>query len=172
MKGAPGAQSACPWPGQMTEAASLCQGRSSTKRRWNDAAQAVAPRRSTAKPGDDPGNKQLAEYFLAISPLSPQVLPRRATPSSAWWRDNPNHVKVQGERCCGAGQACHAAARRPADESSKRVGKYNDEQGGPLRQRPNRRDLYWQLNYMLGPLQVPNRQFEEAIRLFPEGRSP
>ncbi|HMR80943.1 MAG TPA: hypothetical protein PKD61_37790, partial [Polyangiaceae bacterium] len=52
----------------------------------------------------------------------------------------------------------------PAD-IIERVGKYSDEEVARFNNE-QQRDLYWQLNYMLGRYKYRNRQYEEAIRLF------
>src|SRR5690606_4281877 len=51
--------------GQMTEAAAAAK-QLFDKERWNEAAQALHAV-VTGETGDDPGNKQLAEYYLAIA---------------------------------------------------------------------------------------------------------
>src|SRR5690606_9685895 len=52
----------------------------------------------------------------------------------------------------------------PAD-IIERVGKYSDSQVARFNN-PQQRDLYWQLNYMLGRYKYRNRQFNDSVRLF------
>jgi hypothetical protein len=52
----------------------------------------------------------------------------------------------------------------PAD-IVERVGKYSDADIQKF-DNPNQRDLYWQLNYLLGRYKYRNRQYEDALRLF------
>src|SRR6185436_18838529 len=52
----------------------------------------------------------------------------------------------------------------PAD-IVERVGKYNDSQIDKFHN-SNQRELYWQLNYLLGGYKYRNRQYDDALRLF------
>src|SRR5262249_6567233 len=52
----------------------------------------------------------------------------------------------------------------PAD-IVERVGKYNDEQISKFNN-SNQKELYWQLNYLLGRYKYRNRQYDDALRLF------
>src|SRR6185436_3751964 len=52
----------------------------------------------------------------------------------------------------------------PAD-IVERVGKYNDEQIAKFNNQ-NQRELFWQLNYLLGRYKYRNRQYEDALKLF------
>src|SRR5450755_3178749 len=136
--------------GQMTEAAAAAK-QLFDKERWNEAAQALH-RVVSGETGDDPGNKQLAEYFLAIS-LYRLKFYQASYAIFSVIADNPNHVKFKETLLWLAKLATQLP--EPAD-IIERVGKYNDQQ----------RDLFWQLNYMLGRYKYRNRQYEEAIRLF------
>src|SRR5678815_691352 len=76
--------------------------------------------------------------------------------------DNPNHLKFKETLLWLAKLATQLP--EPAD-IIERVGKYTDEQVARF-DNAQQRDLYWQLNYMLGRYKYRNRQYEEAIRLF------
>jgi tetratricopeptide (TPR) repeat protein len=145
--------------GQMTAAAASAK-QLFDKEKWNDAAQALH-RVVTGETGDDPGNKQLAEYFLAIA-LYRLKFYQASYAIFSVVADNPNHVKFKETLLWLAKLATQLP--EPAD-IIERVGKYNDEQVARF-DNDQQRDLYWQLNYMLGRYKYRNRQFEEAIRLF------
>src|SRR5450755_2198872 len=145
--------------GQMTEAAAAAK-QLFDKERWNEAAQALH-RVVSGETGDDPGNKQLAEYFLAIS-LYRLKFYQASYAIFSVIADNPNHVKFKETLLWLAKLATQLP--EPAD-IIERVGKYNDEQVGRF-DNDQQRDLFWQLNYMLGRYKYRNRQYEEAIRLF------
>jgi hypothetical protein len=130
------------------------------KERWNEAAQALHRVRS-GETGDDPGNKQLAEYFLAIS-LYRLKFYQASYQIFSGVADNPNHLKFKETLLWLAKLATQLP--EPAD-IIERVGKYNDEDLSRF-DNEKQRDLYWQLNFMLGRYKYRNRQFEESIRLF------
>ena len=157
-EGAPGAQAPVV-AGQMTEAAASAKALFD-KEKWSEAAQALH-RVVNGETGDDPGNKQLAEYFLAIS-LYRLKFYQASYAIFSVVADNPNHVKFKETLLWLAKLATQLP--EPAD-IIERVGKYNDEQVARF-DNDQQRDLYWQLNYMLGRYKYRNRQFEEAIRLF------
>jgi hypothetical protein len=130
------------------------------KERWNEAAQALHRVRA-GETGDDPGNKQLAEYFLAIS-LYRLKFYQASYQIFSGVADNPNHLKFKETLLWLAKLATQLP--EPAD-IIERVGKYNDEDLARF-DNEQQRDLYWQLNFMLGRYKYRNRQFEESIRLF------
>jgi hypothetical protein len=145
--------------GNMTESAAQAK-QMFDKERWSEAAQALH-RVVTGETGDDPGNKQLAEYYLAIA-LYRLKFYQASYAIFSVVADNPNHLKFKETLLWLAKLATQLP--EPAD-IIERVGKYNDEQVGRF-DNPQQRDLYWQLNYMLGRYKYRNRQYEEAIRLF------
>jgi hypothetical protein len=130
------------------------------KERWSEAAQALHKVRA-GETGDDPGNKQLAEYFLAIS-LYRLKFYQASYQIFSGVADNPNHLKFKETLLWLAKLATQLP--EPAD-IIERVGKYNDEDLARF-DNEQQRDLYWQLNFMLGRYKYRNRQFEESIRLF------
>jgi hypothetical protein len=130
------------------------------KEKWSEAAQALHRVRA-GETGDDPGNKQLAEYFLAIS-LYRLKFYQASYQIFSGVADNPNHLKFKETLLWLAKLATQLP--EPAD-IIERVGKYNDEDLSRF-DNEQQRDLYWQLNFMLGRYKYRNRQFEESIRLF------
>ena len=130
------------------------------KEKWSEAAQALHRVRA-GETGDDPGNKQLAEYFLAIS-LYRLKFYQASYQIFSGVADNPNHLKFKETLLWLAKLATQLP--EPAD-IIERVGKYNDEDLARF-DNEQQRDLYWQLNFMLGRYKYRNRQFEESIRLF------
>ena len=127
------------WSEAAARALSRLQGRD-RRRRGQQAARAVPPRDRA---------------------LSPQVLPGRYGIFSEI-ADKPNHLKFNETLLWLSKLATELP--EPAD-IVERVGKYNDEQIARFNN-PNQRDLYWQLNYLLGRYKYRNRQYEEALRLF------
>jgi hypothetical protein len=130
------------------------------KEKWNEAAQALH-RVVTGETGDDAGNKQVAEYYLAIS-LYRLKFYQASYAIFSVVADNPNHLKFKETLLWLAKLATQLP--EPAD-IIERVGKYTDEQVARF-DNAQQRDLYWQLNYMLGRYKYRNRQYEESIRLF------
>jgi len=130
------------------------------KEKWSEAAQALHRVRA-GETGDDPGNKQLAEYFLAIA-LYRLKFYQASYQIFSGVADNPNHLKFKETLLWLAKLATQLP--EPAD-IIERVGKYNDEDLSRF-DNAQQRDLYWQLNFMLGRYKYRNRQFEESIRLF------
>jgi tetratricopeptide (TPR) repeat protein len=145
--------------GQMTEEAAAAK-KLFDKERWSDAATALF-RVVAGETGDDPGNKQLAEYYLAIA-LYRLRFNQASFAGFSKIADNPNHIKFKETLLWLAKLATQLP--EPAD-IIERVGKYTDEQVGRF-DNAQQRDLFWQLNYMLGRYKYRNRQYEEAIRLF------
>ena len=145
--------------GQMTEAAAKAK-KLFDRERWSEASLALY-RVVTGDTGDDPGNQQLAQYYLAIS-LYRLKFYQASYQMFSIIADNPNHLKFKETLLWLAKLATQLP--EPAD-IVERVGKYSDKE---LHRFDNaqQRDLYWQLNYMLGRYKYRNRQYEEAIRLF------
>jgi tetratricopeptide (TPR) repeat protein len=154
-QGAPAAVTA----GQMTESAAAAK-QLFDKEKWSEAAQALH-RVVSGETGDDAGNKQLAEYYLAIC-LYRLKFYQASYAIFSVVADNPNHLKFKETLLWLAKLALQLP--EPAD-IIERVGKYTDEQVARF-DNAQQRDLYWQLNYMLGRYKYRNRQYEEAIRLF------
>lgn len=145
--------------GQMTEEAASAK-KLFDRERWSDAALALF-RVVNKETGDDPGNQQLAEYYLAISLYRLKFYQASFARFSSI-AENPNHLKFKETLLWLAKLATQLP--EPAD-IIERVGKYTDDQVARF-DNAQQRDLFWQLNYMLGRYKYRNRQYEDAIRLF------
>ena len=145
--------------GEMTEEAAQAK-RLFDGDRWAEASLALF-RVVNGETGDDPGNRQLAQYYLAISLYRLKFY----QPSYAIFSviaDNTNHLKFNETLLWLAKLATQLP--EPAD-IIERVGKYSDKQVARF-DNEQQRDLYFQLNYLLGRYKYRNREFNEAIRLF------
>lgn len=148
-----------PVAGQMTEQAAQAR-RLFDGEKWSDAALALH-RVSQGETGDDEGNKQLAQYYLAIS-LYRLKFYQAAYNIFSEIAEKPSHLKFNETLLWLAKLATDLP--EPAD-IVERVGKYNDDQIAKFNNQ-NQRELYWQLNYLLGRYKYRNRQYDEALRLF------
>ncbi len=148
-----------PTAGQMTEQAAQAK-RLFDGEKWSEAALGLY-RVYKGETGDDEGNKQLAQYHLAIT-LYRLKFYQAAYAYFSEISDKPNHLKFNETLLWLSKLATDLP--EPAD-IVERVGKYNDEQIARFNN-PNQRDLYWQLNYLLGRYKYRNRQYEDALRLF------
>ena len=145
--------------GQMTEEAAQGK-RLFDAERWSEAA-LVLKRVVDGETGDDEGNKQIAQYHLAICLYRLQFYQASYGIFSAV-ADKSNHLKFNETLLWLAKLATQLP--EPAD-IIERVGKYKNEQIARFNN-PQQRDLYWQLNYLLGRYKYRNRNYEEAISLF------
>ncbi|MGH7283103.1 MAG: tetratricopeptide repeat protein, partial [Polyangiaceae bacterium] len=148
-----------PQAGQMTEAAAQAKHLFDGEK-WQDAAIAL-DRVRKGETQDDEGNKQLAQYHLAIA-LYRLKFYQASYAIFSEIADKPNHLKFNETLLWLSKLATDLP--EPAD-IVERVGKYNDEQIGHFNN-ANQRDLFWQLNYLLGRYKYRNRQYEEALGLF------
>lgn len=145
--------------GQMTEEAAQAK-RLFDSERWSEAALAL-DRVQKGETGDDDGNKQIAQYNLAIC-LYRLKLYQASYNIFSIIADNPNHLKFNETLLWLSKLATQLP--EPAD-IVERVGKYKADAISRFNN-PNQHDLYWQLNYLLGRYKYRNRQYEEAIQLF------
>ena len=111
--------------------------------------------------GDDDGNKQLAQYFLSIS-LYRMKLYQASYALFGFIADNRNHLKF-GETLLWLAKLA-TQLPEPAD-IIERVGRYRDTEIAAF-DNDKQKELFFQLNYLLGRYKYRNRQFEDAIRLF------
>jgi len=111
--------------------------------------------------GDDDGNKQLAQYFLSIS-LYRMKLYQASYALFGFIADNRNHLKF-GETLLWLAKLA-TQLPEPAD-IIERAGRSRDTEIAAS-DNDNQKELFFQLNYLLGRYKYRNRQFEEAIRLF------
>jgi hypothetical protein len=145
--------------GQMTEEAAQGK-RLFDAERWSEAA-LVLKRVVDGETGDDEGNKQIAQYHLAISLYRLQFYQASYGIFSSV-ADKPNHLKFKDTLLWLSKLATQLP--EPAD-IIERVGKYKTDQVAQFNN-PQQRELFWQLNYLLGRYKYRNRNYEEAISLF------
>ncbi len=145
--------------GQMTEQAAQAK-RFFDAERWSDAA-LMLKSVVDGETGDDEGNKQIAQYHLAIALYRLQFF-QASYDVFRVVADNPNHLKFKETLLWLAKLATQLP--EPADIIAK-VGKYSKEQIKRF-DNPQQRDLFWQLNYMLGRYKYRVQEFKAAIGLF------
>ena len=153
-----------PAPGPSVTAGQMSEGARAAKalfdaQKWEEAALALYG--VVAGDKDDEGNKQLAQYFLSIS-LYRMKLYQASYALFGFIADNRNHLKFNETLLWLAKLATQLP--EPAD-IIERVGRYRDTEIASFNN-DKQKDLYYQLNYLLGRYKYRNRQFEEAIRLF------
>jgi tetratricopeptide (TPR) repeat protein len=146
-------------PGQMTETAAHGK-RLFDAERWAEAS-LVLKRVADGDSADDKGNQQLAQYHLAIALYRLQFFQASYAIFSSIV-ENPSHFRFDETLLWLSRLATQLP--EPADVI-ERVGKYGPEQIGRF-DNPHQRELYWQLNYLLGRYKYRNRDYEGAIRLF------
>ncbi len=154
-----GAEAAPAVAGQMTEEAAQGK-RLFDAEKWNEAA-LILKRVVDGETGDDEGNKQIAQYHLAICLYRLQFYQASYGIFSSV-ADKPNHLKFNETLLWLAKLATQLP--EPAD-IIERVGKYKNDQVARFNN-AQQRELFWQLNYLLGRYKYRNRQYEEAISLF------
>ncbi len=146
--------------GQMTEAAAQAKRLFDAGDQWGKAALAL-DRVRKGETSDDEGNKQIAQYQLAIALFRlEQYQASYAILSEI--ADKPNHLKFNETLLWLAKLA--SVLPEPAD-IVERVGKYNNEQIAKFNT-DKQRELFWQLNYLLGRYKYRNQQFDDALGLF------
>jgi hypothetical protein len=145
--------------GQMTEEAAAAK-RLFDKDRYAEAAVALY-RVVAGETGDDPGNQQLATYYLSVS-LYKLKFYQASYALFSMISMQKTHLKFRETLLWLAKLATQLP--EPAD-IIERVGKYSDEEVARFNN-PQQKELFWQLNYMLGRYKYRNRQYEDAVRLF------
>lgn len=145
--------------GQMTEEAATAK-RLFDNERWAEAALGLY-RVYKGETGDDEGNKQIAQYHLAIA-LYRLKFYQASYGIFSEIADKPNHLKFSETLLWLSKLATQLP--EPAD-IVERVGKYSGDAIARFKN-PQQIDLYWQLNYLLGRYKYRNRQYDEAIQLF------
>jgi tetratricopeptide (TPR) repeat protein len=154
-----------PAPGAAVTAGTMSEGARAAKalfdqQKWPEAALALYGV-VAGETGDDSGNMQLAQYFLSIS-LYRMKLYQASYALFGFIADNRNHLKFNETLLWLAKLATQLP--EPAD-IIERVGRYRDTEIASFNN-DKQKELYYQLNYLLGRYKYRNRQFEEAIRLF------
>jgi hypothetical protein len=145
--------------GQMTEEAATAK-RLFDGERWSEAALALY-RVYKGETGDDAGNRQIAQYHLAIA-LYRLKFYQASYAIFSEIADKPNHLKFNETLLWLSKLATQLP--EPAD-IIERVGKFTGEAIARFKN-AQQIELYWQLNYLLGRYKYRNRQYEEAIQLF------
>ncbi len=145
--------------GQMTEEAATAK-RLFDGERWSEAALGLS-RVYKGETGDDAGNRQIAQYHLAIA-LYRLKFYQASYGIFSEIADKPNHLKFSETLLWLSKLATQLP--EPAD-IVERVGKYTGEAVARFKN-PQQIDLYWQLNYLLGRYKYRNRQYDEALQLF------
>lgn len=146
--------------GQMTEAAAEAK-QLFDKQQWAEAALALH-RVVAGETGDDPGNQQLAQYWLAIS-LYRLKFYQTSYSMFGFIANQKNHQK-HGETLLWLAKLA-TQLPEPAGIIDS-IGKYSDQDLARFNN-AQQRDLYFQLNYMLGRYKYQHEKaYEEAIRLF------
>lgn len=145
--------------GQMTEEAAQGK-RLFDGERWSEAA-LVLKRVVDGETGDDEGNKQIAQFNLAKALYKLKFF-QAAYSIFSEIADKPNHLKYNETLLWLAKLATDLP--EPAD-IVERVGKYNESQVAKFNNK-EQKDLYWQLNYLLGRYKYRNGQYPEALGLF------
>lgn len=145
--------------GQPTEAMAKAKA-AFDKKSWAQAAEGLH-KVVDGSTGDDDGNKQLAEFYLAQS-LYFLKFYQASFDGFKQIAANPAHQKFAETLLWLAKLATDLP--EPADIISH-VGKYSDEQLARFDNKAQQK-LYWKLNYLLGRYNYRKGQFQEAIRLF------
>jgi tetratricopeptide (TPR) repeat protein len=111
--------------------------------------------------GDDAGNKQLAEFYLAQA-LYFLKFYQASFEGFTKIADNPSHLKFAESLMW---LAKLATDMNEAADIISHVGKYQDDE---IRRfdNANQKELYWKLNYLLGRYHYRQGNFPEAVRLF------
>lgn len=146
-------------PGQPTEVMARAK-QAFDQKRWAQAAQGMYDVVAGTS-GDDAGNKQLAEFYLAQS-LYFLKFYQASFDGFSKIAANPLHQKFDETLMWLAKLATDLP--EPADIISH-VGRYSDDH---LKRFDNaqQKQLYWKLNYLLGRFNYRQAKFEEAIKLF------
>ncbi len=148
-----------PRAGAMTETAAQAK-RLFDQERWPEAA-LLFHRVVDGSTHDDEGNRQIAQYHLAAA-LYRLHFYQASYALFSEIVDKPKHLKRNDTLLWLAKLA--AQLPEPADVI-ERVGKYKPEQIARF-DNPKQRELYWQLNYLLGRYKYRNRDYDAAIELF------
>lgn len=148
-----------PVAGQPTEEMARAK-KAFDQKQWPAAAEGMFDVAS-GKTGDDAGNQQLAEFYLAQS-LYFLKFYQGSFSGFAKIANNPSHLKFSESLMWLAKLATDL---NEAADIISHVGKYSDEQIARF-DNANQKELYWKLNYMMGRYKYRQGEYSEAIRLF------
>ena len=129
-------------------------------KQWPAAAEGMHAVAS-GETGDDEGNKQLAEFYLAQA-LYFLKFYQASFEGFTKIADNPSHLKFAESLMW---LAKLATDMNEAADIISHVGKYKDDE---IRRfdNANQKELYWKLNYLLGRYHYRQANYPEAVRLF------
>lgn len=144
--------------GEPTEGFAIAK-RAFDQEKWPEAAQGFF-KVVSGETGDDPGNKQLAEFYLATALYRLKFFQASFAIFSVV-AEQPNHLKFNETLLWLSKLALDLP--EPADIIA-RVGKYSDENLARFDNKQSQ-EVYWRLNHMLGRYKYRQGEFEEAIRL-------
>jgi len=148
-----------PRAGRMTEDAAHAK-RLFDAERWGEAAVQLK-RVVDGTSNDDEGNRQIAQYHLAVALYRLQIYQGSYAIFSEI-ADKPNHLKFNET----LRWLSKLASQLPESaDVTERIGKYKPEQIA-LFNNPQQRKLYWKLNYLLGRYKYRNRDYAQALELF------
>jgi len=146
-------------PGQPTEEAAQSK-RLFDAGKWSQAALALK-KVTSGETGDDEGNKQIAQFELAIS-LYNMKFYQASYGIFSEIAVKPNHQKFKETLLWLARLATQLP--EPAN-IVERVGKYDASMIDTFNN-AQQRPLYWQLNYLLGRYKYNARDYDTALELF------
>lgn len=130
------------------------------QKRWAQAAEGMYDVIS-GETGDDPGNKQLAEFYLAQA-LYFLKFTQASFSGFTKIADNPQHLKFNETLLWIAKLATDMPE---AADIISHVGKFSEEQLSRF-DNNTQKELYWKLNYLLGRHHYRDGKYEDAVKLF------
>ena len=149
-----------PTPGQMTEEAAQAK-RLFDGNHWLEASLSL-DRVHRGETGDDAGNRQIAQYQLAIALYNQRFYQA----SLGIFREivgNPKHNKFRETLLWLARLAIQLPEPAGIVEL---VGRYPRDEGIEHFSNPQQKNLHWQLNYLMGRAEYRAGSLEEAAELF------
>ncbi len=147
-------------PGEPSEVAAQAKRLYSSGKLY-DAAKALY-RVSSGETGDDEGNKQLAQFDLAKTFYALKYY-QASYGIFSEIADKPDHIKFNETLLWLAKLATELPESADIIE---RVGKYDEDHISQFKNNAEQRELYWQLNYLLGRYKYRTAQYNDALALF------
>jgi len=130
------------------------------EKRWAQAAQGMYDVVSGTT-GDDPGNKQLAEFYLAQSLYYLKFF-QGSFDGFAKIAGNPQHLKFNETLLWIAKLSIEMP---PAADFISHVGKFSEETLSRF-DNATQKEVFWKLNYFLGRYKYKEGAYEDAIKFF------
>ncbi len=147
-------------PGEPSEVAAQAKRLYSSGKLY-DAAKALY-RVYIGETGDDDGNKQLAQFDLAKTFYSLKYF-QASYGIFSDIADKPDHLKFNETLLWLAKLATELPESADIIE---RVGKYDEDHISQFKNNAEQRELYWQLNYLLGRYKYRTALYNDALALF------